>query len=89
MLASIDWLEFTVFDMDCIFVIQNILGLELTDFDDTGRGGRGYPNMFQANFGDVRVLHGAKNPEIMGVHVTISGQGCKALFFSCSAVCSD
>lgn len=80
MLASIDWLEFTVFDMDCIFVIQNILGLELTDFDDTGRGGRGYPNMFQANFGDVRVLHGAKNPEIMGVHVTISGQGCKALF---------
>lgn len=80
MLASIDWLEFTVFDMDCIFVIQNILGLDLTDFDDTGRGGRGYPNMFQANFGDVRVLHGSKNPEVMGVHVTISGQGCKALF---------
>ena len=80
MLASIDWLDFTVFDMDYIFVIQKILGLELTDFEDTGRGGGGYPNMTQANFGDVRVLHGAKNPEVMGVHVTIPGAGCRALF---------
>lgn len=80
MLVSIDWLEFTVFNMDFAFVVQNILGLELTDFEDFGRGGGGYPNRSDANFGDIRVLHGAKNPEVMGIHVTISGSGCKALF---------
>jgi len=80
MLASIDYLEFTVFDLDYIFVIQNVLGLPLTDFLDTGRGGGGYPNMSQASWGDVRVLYGAKNPEVMGVHVTVPGDGCRALF---------
>ena len=80
MLASIDYLEFTVFDLDYIFVIQNILELPLTDFFDTGRGGGGYPNKSQASWGDVRVLHGAKNPEVMGVHVTVPGDGCRALF---------
>lgn len=80
MLASIDWLDFTVFDMAYPFVVEKILGLSLTDFEDTGRGGGGYPNMSRANFGDIRVLHGAKNPEVMGIHVTISGSGCRALF---------
>lgn len=80
MLASIDYLEFTAFDIDFIYVVQDILGLALTDFEDIGRGGGGYPNRSDANFGDVRILHGAKNPEVMGIHVTISGSGCKALF---------
>lgn len=80
MLASIDWLDFTAFNMDYIYVIQDVLGLALTDFEDTGRGGGGYPKMVIANFGDVRVLYGSQNPDVMGVHVTISGQGCKALF---------
>lgn len=80
MLVSIDWLEFTVFNMDFAFVVQNVLGLELTDFDDVGRGGGGYPSRSDANFGDIRVFYGAKNPEVMGIHVTISGSGCKALF---------
>lgn len=80
MIASIDWLDFTVFNMDYAFVIQDILGLALTDFEDTGRGGGGYPNMSQATFGDVRILHGSRNPEVMGIHVTIPGEGCRALF---------
>lgn len=80
MIASIDYLEFTVFNMDYALVIQNVLGLALTDFEDTGRGGGGYPNMSQATFGDVRVLHGSRNPDIMGIHVTIPGDGCRALF---------
>lgn len=80
MLASIDWLDFTVFNFDYAYVVQDVLGLALTDFEDTGRGGGGYPKMSQANFGDVRILHGAQNPDVMGIHVTVSGQGCKALF---------
>lgn len=80
MLASIDWLEFTAFNLDYAYVVQDVLGLALTDFEDTGRGGGGYPKMSQANFGDVRILHGAQNPDVMGIHVTISGKGCKALF---------
>lgn len=80
MLASIDWVEFTAFNIDYAFVVQDILGLSLTDFDDTGKGGGGYPRMSRANFGDIRILHGAQNPDVMGIHVTISGQGCKALF---------
>lgn len=80
MLASIDWLEFTAFNLDFLYVVQDVLGLALTDFEDTGRGGGGYPKMSQANFGDIRILHGSQNPDVMGIHVTISGKGCKALF---------
>ena len=80
MLASIDWLEFTVFDMDYVFVVQNVLGLSLSDFKDSGRGASGYPVKMEAVWGDVRVLCGARNPEVMGIHVTIPGAGCRALF---------
>ncbi len=79
MLASIDYLEFTVFDMEHYLVVEQILGLSLADFEDTGRGAMGYSNKLQAYWGDVRVLFGAKNPG-MGVHVTIPGEGCRALF---------
>lgn len=80
MLACIDYLEFTVFDMDYTFVITDVLGLSLTDFSDVGYGAAGYQNMSRAVWGDVRVLHGSKEPERMGVHVTIPGDGCRALF---------
>ncbi len=79
MLASIDWLEFTVFNMEHFLVIEQILGLPLSDFEDTGRGAMGYLNKLQAYWGDVRVLFGSKNPD-MGVHVSIPGKGCHALF---------
>ena len=48
MLASIDWLEFTVFNMDYVFVVQNVLGLSLSDFKDSGRGASGYPVKMEA-----------------------------------------
>ena len=80
MLASIDYLEFTVFDMDYIFVVQNVLELSLTDFEDTGRGAGVYSKMSRFIWGDVRILHGSQEPDRMGIHVTIPGEGCRSLF---------
>lgn len=80
MVASIDYLEFTIWDYDPQGVIKYILELSPEDFEDTGRGGGGYPKMLKANFGDIRILYGAANSDVMGIHVTIPGDGCKSLF---------
>lgn len=83
MLASIDWLEFTAFNFQWYDVISELLGLDSEEFTDTGHGGGGYTYMLRCNFADIRVLFGGRDEETtkkMGVHVTISGQGCRALF---------
>lgn len=83
MLASIDWLEFTVFNFDWHIAISEMLGLDPQEFTDSGHGGGGYAHMLRCNFADIRVLFGAYNEEVtkqMGVHFTIPGEGCRALF---------
>ena len=80
MLASVDFLEFTVFGMTWRDVIKKVLHLELSDFTDTGKGGGGYTNMYRADFSDIRVLFNTNERIDMGVHVTIPGDGCRALF---------
>lgn len=83
MLASIDWLEFTAFNFQWNDVISDLLGLDPQEFTDTGHGGGGYTFMMRCNFADIRVLFGARDEETtnkMGVHVTIPGEGCRALF---------
>jgi len=83
MLASIDWLEFTAFNFQWYDVISDLLGLDSEEFTDTGHGGGGYTYMLRCNFADIRVLFGGRDEEItkkMGVHVTIPGEGCRALF---------
>lgn len=80
MVGSIDYLEFTVFDFSLPDdVIKYILELEPADFIDLERGGGGYPKMWRYNGGDIRILHGA-DIEKMGIHVTITGDGCICLF---------
>ena len=83
MLASIDWLEFTVFDFDWHIAISDLLGLDPQEFTDSGHGGGGYTYMLRCNFADIRVLFGARDEKTtkeMGVHFTIPGDGCRALF---------
>jgi len=83
MLASIDWLEFTAFDFDWHIAISDLLGLDPQEFTDTGHGGGGYTHMLRCNFADIRVLFGGRddeNTKEMGVHFTVSGDGCRALF---------
>lgn len=83
MFASIDWLEFTAFNFQWYDVISELLGLDSEEFTDTGHGGGGYTYMLRCNFADIRVLFGGRDEETtkkMGVHVTIPGEGCRALF---------
>lgn len=83
MLASIDWLEFTAFDFDWHVAIADLLGLDPQEFTDSGHGGGGYTHMLRCNFADIRVLFGARDEKTtkeMGVHFTLPGDGCRALF---------
>lgn len=83
MLASIDWLEFTAFDFDWHIAISDLLGLDPQEFTDSGHGGGGYTHMLRCNFADIRVLFGGRDEKTtkeMGVHFTVPGDGCRALF---------
>ena len=80
MIGSIDYLEFTVFNFsNPNDVINYILELDPVDFIDLEHGGGGYSKMWRYTGGDIRILHGA-DIEKMGIHVTITGDGCKVLF---------
>lgn len=68
-----DWLQFTIHALDAQEVIVQVLKLKLADFLDLPKGRYGYAN--QLACGHVSVLyHGADD---MGVHIIISGQGCR------------
>lgn len=75
MIATIDWLEFTVFDISVLEVIGNLLGDNFEDYITAEKGKLGYRNqMINKN---VYILsQGNKN---MGIHVIATGKGCRQL----------
>jgi len=79
--AFIDWLQFTVFEdyeneniRTYADIIDQYLNLEVNDFQPCN-GLYGYKSCQQ--YQNIRVLY--DGPELMGIHVQISGKGCRYL----------
>lgn len=69
----IDWLQFTVMNMNHLQATTEILQLENDIFQEIDRGMLGYKD--QKTYKNISVLwNGNKD---MGVHIIISGQGCR------------
>jgi phage replication initiation protein len=68
-----DWLEFTIHGMDEEEVIVKVLKLKLADFMDLPKGRYGYKG--QKVSGHISVLFNGTDD--MGVHVILSGWGCR------------
>lgn len=69
----IDWLQFTIKDRTYIDVIVSILQYDLNLFQTLPKGMMGYKS--QTAFDNIKVLFDGK--EDMGVHVILSGKGCR------------
>ena len=68
-----DWLQFTIHNWDEQEVIMKVLKLKLADFLELPKGRLGYKK--QKACGNISVLYDGSDD--MGVHVIISGQGCR------------
>lgn len=71
--SLVDWFSFTLKNVQTPQEVIQILGLEEEDFFETKIGGKGY--MSQLRFGNISIYYNGK--ENMGIHVEISGQGCR------------
>lgn len=75
-----DWLEFTVHNMDEEKVILQVLELKLADFIILPKGRYGYKS--QMTSGHISVLYNGTDE--MGVHVILSGKGCREYEANCT-----
>lgn len=81
----IDWLEFTVLDTSLKDVIDRIIDLPFEEFTPLEKGRFGYQNQLKWKAGHVYVMFTAigditedvRIKKETGVHVMITGQGCK------------
>ena len=78
MTVSFDWMEFTIKTNDWKEVIIGVLDLDPAEFTALESGGRGYKQSQLWSLGNVRVFYNGN--ENMGVHVSMSGDGCRAYF---------
>ncbi|WP_195923536.1 replication initiation factor domain-containing protein [Lactobacillus crispatus] len=84
--VQIDWLEFTVLDANLALVFDTI-GLNWDDFKSLEKGRFGYHNQLKWSGGHLYVMFTAQNDAKIdiesristqsGVHVMITGQGCR------------
>lgn len=84
--ASLDWLEFTIVGIPVEKTLTEILQLPLAEFSPLNKGRFGYQKQLKWSDGNVFVLYNQQpettenEPETtdrMGVHVMISGAGCR------------
>ena len=82
----IDWLEFTIMDYSLKDVVDRFLNLPFTEFSPLGKGRFGYSNQLKWKNGHIFIMFTAVGKDIdedvrikedSGVHVMITGQGCK------------
>lgn len=82
--ASFDWMEFTILDTELEVITNQILGINLNDFTALNRGKFGYSQQLKWDAGNLYILYNTNddgNPianDRMGVHVLLSGTGCRA-----------
>ncbi|MDO4265129.1 MAG: replication initiation factor domain-containing protein [Eubacteriales bacterium] len=79
LLVSIDYLRFTVINLDCIDDILNILGFSRSDFSQCPRGGLGYKSSIVLNGSKGFRVYFDGNPD-MGICFEISGSAMSFLF---------
>jgi phage replication initiation protein len=70
----VDWLQFTVKNMTLTQVFE-LIGIPESEFTDLPKGLYFYTK--QKICGDIRVLYEGNNGADMGIHVQMSGQGCR------------
>ena len=75
-----DWLEFTILNQDPATVIVQVLKMDLSNFMELPKGRYGYKQ--QRVTGHIAVLY--DGTEEMGVHVILSGQGCREYEADCN-----
>lgn len=68
-----DWLQFTIHKLDEKEIIMKVLQMEVADFIELPKGRYGYKKQLAA--GHISVLYDGTDE--MGVHVVMSGQGCR------------
>ncbi|HYK74652.1 MAG TPA: hypothetical protein VEV44_16275, partial [Pseudoneobacillus sp.] len=71
--SLVDWVSFTLKNVTDVRDVVDILGLDFNSFRECPNGDKGY--MEQIRFGDISILYNGR--EDMGIHVNISGQGCR------------
>lgn len=69
----LDWLQFTVHNISYTDTIITLLHLEVNDFIEVEKGKMGYKSQVFCN--NISILY--DGTESMGVHVVISGKGCR------------
>lgn len=78
--AKFDWLEFTVKNVPIIDLVERILHLPFSEFDELKRGRFGYNSQLKWNQGNLFIMYNSENDkplnDNMGIHVLISGTGC-------------
>jgi phage replication initiation protein len=71
--ALVDWVSFTLKNVQHVQDVIDILGLDSNLFMDCKNGEHGY--LSQKRFGGISIFYDGR--EDMGIHVNISGQGCR------------
>lgn len=69
--ASVDWLSFTIKELNTVDDVLHLLGYERRDFDDMPHGGKGYKSMVKLTGYPVTVMFDGNDD--MGIHVDVSG----------------
>lgn len=71
--SCVDWLGVTFKNVQDVQIICDLLGIEISNFKESKVGGMGY--MKSTRFGGIAIyFEGRKD---MGIHVEMSGQGCR------------
>lgn len=80
--AQVDWLSFTLFNVDVSFVINFLWDWEDAFIEKKG-GGYGYRNRVEKNCGGIKIYYSVNGfhdkCDEEGIHVEISGKGIKKL----------
>lgn len=83
--ATIDWLEFTILDIEPEKALTEVLQLPVAEFSLLDKGRFGYQKQSKWSEGNVFVMYNEPESDVikqsqsdrMGVHVMISGTGCR------------
>lgn len=86
LVVTIDWLEFTVLNAQMANVME-LLGLDIAEFSKLSKGRYGYQSQIKWKNGNIFIMFTSTNDEEdiknvkvnlkSGIHVIISGQGCR------------
>lgn len=79
LIATLDWMEFTVWNDSVQEVAETILGLSAKDFFHSELYANGYRDSY-LYLGNHNIIIATNGIQEQGMHVTITGQGCQLLF---------